>query len=200
MKDIVFMDIDTQFDFMSPQGALYVKDANSLIPNLKTLTHFALNNDILIIATADNHKKNDPEFKQFPPHCVRGTQGAKKISQTLLKKHIIMPLGILTKRQLFNRIKCHKQVIFNKDTYDSFMDLNIMRALKPFKAVFVYGVALDYCVKCAILGLVQAGLEVNLVIDATQAIDTKAGQALLDSFKKIGVRLVKTKDVLSNAW
>ena len=47
MREIVFLDIDTQNDFMRVKGALYVPGAQALIPNLKALTGVAAHNDIL---------------------------------------------------------------------------------------------------------------------------------------------------------
>lgn len=197
MREIVFIDIDTQFDFIMPQGKLYVKGAKELIPDFRLLTQLALKNDILIISSVDTHLKNDPEFKQFPSHCVKGSPGQKKIPETLLKRHILLPGKILNRGELFSRIKSYKQLIVEKDNVDTFMDLNILRILKPFKIAFVYGLALDYCVKAAVLDLLKAGLKINLVVDATRAIDHKGGKLLLAQFKKSSVQLIKTKDVLS---
>ena len=197
MKEYVFIDIDTQFDFMLPQGRFYVREAKEIIPNLRLLTETALKRDILIISTVDKHLKNDPEFKRFPAHCVEKSRGQKKITQTLLKKHIFIPRKILTRKELLTKIEGCQQIIIEKNTYDVFTNFNLSRLLKPFNEAFVYGVALDYCVKYAVLGLLQSGLKVNLVMDAISAVEPKEGKALLAKFKNNGVKLVKTKEVLS---
>lgn len=194
MMKIVFVDIDTQFDFTMPQGKLYVKGAKALIPALKRLTGIAKKFDIPIFSSVDTHIKNDPEFSQFPPHCVAGSRGQKKILQTLLKRHILIPQDALDKNELFDKINNYPQLIFQKDTYDIFVNRNLSRALKPFKAAFVYGVALDYCVKYAVLGLLKAGLKVNLLVDAVKPVDAGAGKAILSKFKTSGVQLIKAKD------
>lgn len=191
---IVFVDIDTQFDFIMPQGKLYVKGAKALIPALKRLTGIAKKFDIPIFSSVDTHIKNDPEFSQFPPHCVAGSRGQKKILQTLLKRRILILQDALDKNELFDKIKGYPQLIFQKDTYDIFVNRNLSRALKPFKAAFVYGVALDYCLKYAVLGLLKAGLKVNLVVDAVKPVDAGAGKAILSKFKTSGVQLIRAKD------
>lgn len=191
---IVFVDIDTQLDFIMPQGKLYVKGAKALIPALKRLTGIAKKFDIPIFSSVDTHIKNDPEFSQFPPHCVAGSRGQKKILQTLLKRRILIPQDALEKNELFDKIKGYPQLIFQKDTYDIFVNRNLSRALKPFKAAFVYGVALDYCLKYAVLGLLKAGLKVNLVVDAVKPVDAGAGKAILSKFKTSGVQLIRAKD------
>ena len=197
MKEIVFIDIDTQVDFVLPYGKLYVPGAETLIPHFKALTAIARTNDIPIISSVDTHVKNDPEFKQFPPHCVVGSKGQKKIPQTLLKRRLFIPATIIKKKELLRRIKGYKQLIVQKDNIYIFMDLNLLRILKPFKAAFVYGVALDYCVRAAVLDLLRAGLTVNIIVDAVQAIQYQEGKIFLAQLKKYGVKLIRTKDALS---
>lgn len=195
VKEIVFVDIDTQVDFMLPKGKLYVPDAQTLIPNLRYLTRSALENDILIVSSVDAHIKNDPEFKQFPSHCVVETSGAKKIPQTLQTRRCVIPQKILSRKALYHKMKGCAQVILQKNTYDIFVNMNLLPLLRPFRAAFVYGVALDYCVKYAALGLLQRGLEVYLITDATKPVDAIEGKALLERFKSNGVRLLKAKDI-----
>lgn len=195
MKPIVFIDIDTQFDFCLPNGKLYVPGSKDIIHSLRTLTALASKNDILIVSSVDKHIKNDPEFKQFPAHCVEGTKGQKKIAQTLLKSHTFIRPSILNRQEVFDKLKRYKQLILEKNTHDIFTNFNLLRILKPFQTAFVYGVALDYCVKYAVLGLLKLDLSVNLIIDATKPVDAKVGNVLLEEFKRRGVRLLKTKDI-----
>jgi nicotinamidase-related amidase len=60
----------------------------------------------------------------------------------------------------------------------------------------VYGVATEYCVQCALNGLVQLGRPIELVTDAIRGIGAEAGEAV-DRFAARGVRLVTTADVTS---
>ena len=50
---IAFLDVDTQYDFMDPAGALHVRGAEALGPNLKRLTEYALARRIPVLASAD---------------------------------------------------------------------------------------------------------------------------------------------------
>lgn len=197
MKEIVFVDIDTQYDFMLRQGKLYVKGAEEIIPNIERLSQIALKNDILIISSVDTHIKNDPEFKQFPSHCIKGSPGQRKIPETLLKKPVFIPQKILNRIQLFNKIKGSKQIIIEKNAYDVFVNFNLLGLLRPFQTAFVYGLALDYCLKYAVLGLLQAGLKVNLIVDAIKSVDPEKEKPLLSNFRNNGVRLIKTKEILA---
>ncbi|MCM8780142.1 MAG: isochorismatase family protein, partial [Candidatus Omnitrophica bacterium] len=100
MRKTLFFDVDTQYDFMYPQGKLYVRGAENIIPNLNTLTKFADKSKITIVSSLDAHIKNDPEFRQFPQHCVAHTKGQRKISQTIARHT--------------------KQIIIKKCTFDVF--------------------------------------------------------------------------------
>src|SRR3990167_2729414 len=196
MREIVFIDIDTQFDFISPEGRLYVPKAEELIPNLKLLTQEAFKNGILIISSLDSHTKNDPEFRQFPAHCVMGSKGQRKIPQTRLRKAVAVSSKILCRRELLSKVKGYPQVILEKNTYDVFTNFNLLRLLRPFRKAYVYGVALDYCVQYAVLGLLQAGLKVNLVTDAVKPVDVKIEKGLYSKFKENGVNLITTKEAI----
>lgn len=197
MKEIVFVDIDTQVDFIMPEGRLYVQGAQTLIPRLKQLTEIASHNGIPIISSLDSHIKNDPEFKQFPPHCVVGSPGQKKIPEVLLRRQIVIPQKILNKKELLNKIKGYAQLIVQKNTYDIFVNMNLLQLLKSFTTAFVYGVALDYCVKYAVVGLLQRGLNVYIVSDAVKPVDPSEGRRLLSKFAHNGVVLIKAKQVVS---
>ena len=37
-----------------------------------------------LISTTDAHSENDPEFRNWPPHCVAGTTGQLKPAETLV--------------------------------------------------------------------------------------------------------------------
>ena len=69
--EFLFWDVDTQIDFLSPQGKLYVPGAEKIIPNLRRLTKYAADHKIPIVSSTDAHVQNDPEFSQYPPHCLR---------------------------------------------------------------------------------------------------------------------------------
>src|SRR5579875_1471964 len=88
---LIFLDIDTQADFMLPQGALYVPGAEKLLPNLRRLTDFAQRHGILVLSSADAHSPDDPSFAEWPPHCVTGTGGQRRIPETQLPSPLIIP-------------------------------------------------------------------------------------------------------------
>jgi len=56
----LFLDIDTQHDFMDPDGKLSVPGAAEITGNLARLTQFAVEHGIPILSSADAHQRGDP--------------------------------------------------------------------------------------------------------------------------------------------
>ena len=73
---LVFVDIDTQRDFLEPSGALYVPGSEGILPNLERLTRFAQSHRVPIVATACAIRPMMPNSPSFPPHCMAGTAGS----------------------------------------------------------------------------------------------------------------------------
>src|SRR5579862_6472365 len=88
---LVFFDVDTQVDFMCSTGRLYVPGAEEIVPNLRKLMSWAGANDVPVISSADAHSADDPEFKTWPPHCVVGTPGQRRIAETSFPSPVIIP-------------------------------------------------------------------------------------------------------------
>src|ERR1700757_5145465 len=85
----ILWDVDTQVDFVEASGKLAVPDAEARVPAMARLVEWARREGIPHVASADDHELTDPEISEspdyahtFPPHCLRGTRGAEKITQT----------------------------------------------------------------------------------------------------------------------
>ena len=194
MKKLIFFDIDTQNDFMLPEGKLYIKGAETIIPKLQILFNFARVNNIPILSSADAHKENDKEFTQFPPHCVKGTKGQRKIDATTLTLTVTIP----NKKSEIN-IKQGTQIVIEKESFDVFSNPNtedILKRLNP-KNVVVFGVATDYCVKAAVLSLLTKKYEVMVVEDAIKAVSSETEKIAIEEMKKSGAKFIKTKEIIS---
>ena len=165
----IFVDIDTQFDFMNPKGALYVPDAEDIIDNIKKLFDYAKERKIKILSSTDAHTVDDPEFKLFFPHCVKDTPGNQKIDASTCKDNIVIEN---IEQDITESMLDHDQIIIEKQSYDIFGNTNIDKVIIQLYAsdYVVFGVATDYCVKLAVLGLLRRGYKVTLVTDAVKAI------------------------------
>jgi nicotinamidase/pyrazinamidase len=194
-SSVIFVDIDTQFDFMDPAGALYVPGAERLVDRLRDLTAYAAARGIPHLATMDTHTPDDPEFAQynFPPHCVRGTAGWGKVDAT--RQAAPFPVSADGPE-----LAAHRELIFQKATFDAFSHPAFGAAVARLapEAAVVFGVATDYCVKAAVMGLLAAGVPVILVNDAIAAVTPESGAAALAEMVAAGARLMSTAAVVAH--
>ena len=196
MAKIVFFDIDTQFDFIDPKGKLYVKGSEAIVKNLKLLTEFAESRKIKIISTVDAHSLTDPELKSWPPHCIKGTDGQKKIPETLIDGNVI--IGSQKDIEAIKDLINYPQVILEKsvlNVFDESYSDSFIKSLSIGHFV-VYGVATEYCVREEGLGLLKRGYKVTVVEDAIKPISEKAGKATLEEFRKLGASFAKTSQII----
>ena len=195
MPGRVFVDVDTQYDFMSPDGRLYVGGAEKIVENLRRLSEFARLRKIPVIAAADAHTPDDPEFERFPPHCVHGTPGAERIPETARPEAaVIPPKGAEDAVAQFQRAGA---VVLQKRDFPVFANPSadaIIDSVGDAEFV-VYGVATDYCVRADVLGLLDRGKRVTVVVDAIQPIYAQAGEAALAEFRRRGAKLATTAEV-----
>ncbi|HUI57695.1 MAG TPA: isochorismatase family cysteine hydrolase [Bryobacteraceae bacterium] len=178
-----FFDIDSQLDFLYPAGALYVPGAEQIVPNIAWLNRYAAGHGIPVISTADAHAENDPEFAQWPPHCVAGTTGQHKAEATLLERRVL-----ILNRDCGFSIEGAQQIIVEKQTVDVFEARHISRILEMLTAdrFVVYGVATEICVRAAVRGLLETGRPVTVVTDAVRALGDEASRLALQEICAMG--------------
>lgn len=164
-----YFDIDTQIDFVYPAGALYGPGAERVIPAVAELNRYAADNGIPLISSMCAHPEDSAEFKVWPPHCVVGTFGQRKPAETLLADS-------------------SKQIIVEKDDLDLFSNPTVLPLLDKLgiDECFVYGVFTEYCVKCAVMGLLKSGRRVSLVRRATAHLNEAAGEQVIREFEAAG--------------
>ena len=208
MPRVIFWDVDTQHDFMHVDGKLYVPDAERIIDNLKRLTDYAHGHAICLIASADDHVMGDAEISDtpdwkttFPPHCLRGSPGQKKIPETALRDPLVIAPARTDPQALRERVRAHRgDILFHKQRFDVFTNENVTTVLDVLapEDIVLYGVATDVCDKAAIEGLLERRPHTRLfvVTDAVKGIDKDVSEQLLKDWGDEGVRLVKTGEVV----
>jgi nicotinamidase/pyrazinamidase len=204
----IFWDVDTQVDFMVPDGKLYVPDAAAITGNLERLTRHAHESGIPRVASVDDHSLADPEISDapdyretFPPHCLHGTEGQKKIPATAMRSPVVVPNRREDPDTLRSRVRGHRgEILIEKSRFDVFTNPNtgtVVDALDP-ETIVVYGVAQDVCDAHAIHGFLERGRSrVVFVEDAARPIDAARGRELLEEWKRRGVVVARTDDVLA---
>jgi nicotinamidase/pyrazinamidase len=180
----VFVDVDTQIDFLFPAGALYVPGAERILGAISELNQKAP----LLISTMDAHSEDDPEFRVYPHHCVAGTTGQQKPAGSLLEKRAVIPAATEGVRQF----------IVEKQKLDCFTNPHLLPLLDQLNAdrYVVYGVVTEICVRFAAFGLLKTGQRVEIVTDAVRALNEPAARKMFDEFTAVGGKLVKLRDLV----
>ena len=192
MKALLLIDI--QNDFL-PGGALAVPDGDAVIPICNRLQ----NNFELVVATQDWHPQDHKSFavnhrdkKEFqtiewnglpqvlwPVHCVQSTPGADfALDLQMAKVEAIFRKG--TNPQI--------------DSYSGFYDNGHLKSTglahylkgKGVTAVYVAGLAADYCVYFTALDALAEGFETFIIEDATRAIYAEGFEKAKVDFKGKG--------------
>ena len=196
-RNVIFWAVDVQADFMLPGGKLYVPGAEKLLPNIRKLTDAARRGEVFLVSHGDFHSPDDPEFQQFPPHCLKGTPGAELLPEALTENFVRIendPNASLPE-DLFK----YQQIILEKQTLDIFETYHageLVERLGDNAEFVVFGVVTEYCVSCAVKGLLQRKRRVAVVRDAIETLAPEAGNQTLAEFERLGVRLTTTEAVL----
>ncbi|MEJ2219298.1 MAG: bifunctional nicotinamidase/pyrazinamidase [Desulfobacterales bacterium] len=117
----------------------------------------------------------------WPPHCVQETENAK----------------ILLDNELFVAI-VQKGKDSRYDSYSGFQDdggaeteMNAILKENGIKALIVYGIATDYCVKATAIDAADAGYKVTVVEGLSKGVAPDTTAEALDEMKAKGIILVK---------
>jgi nicotinamidase/pyrazinamidase len=202
----ILWDVDTQVDFMLPDGKLYVAGAEETAPAMRRLVEAAHDAGLVHVASADDHELTDPEISNapdfqntYPPHCLRGTRGAEKIPETEQRDPLPLSLvpyppglipGLLANRREILLLKKNFNVFTNPNT-DPLLD-----ALDP-EEIVLFGVATDVCDDAAIRGFLQRGRKVTFVEDAARGLDEERVTASTRFWRDAGVAFATADEVVA---
>lgn len=197
-RNLIFWDVDTQVDFMLPEGKLYIPEAEAIIPTLARLTNWAARHEVLVVASADAHQPEDKEFSLYPPHCLAGTLGQKKIPETTLPPQFTIANRPLT--GLPDALR-YRQIVIEKQEFDVFTNPNTDPFLKQLGTpeIVLYGVVTEICVSAATRGLLDRGYRVTVLEDAIQHLDQEKGHAFLQEVHRRNGRIAAADQWLSAA-
>ena len=197
--DFILWEVDTQADFMLPGGNLYVPGAEKLLPNIKRLTDAARRGKVFLVSHGCFHTPDDPEFKIFPPHCVKGTPGADFVPEALTQKVVRVPN--VAEAKLPEDLSPYQQILLEKQTLNIFESRHadaLVRRLGTQAEFIVFGVVTEYCVSFAVKGLLERGRRVAVVQDAIETLKPEDGQKTMSELKNLGARVTTTDQALSD--
>jgi len=169
-----FFDIDTQIDFLFPAGALYTRGVESVIPAVAALNRHASQNGIPLVSSVCCHEEAAGEFKIWPPHCIAGTWGQRKPAATIVPGQIILEKNELD--------------LFSNPKTESLLESECV----------VYGVLTEYCVRLAIMGMLQRGRKVSLVTDAIFHLSDYEAETTIHHFVAAGGICIEKNSILGH--
>ena len=199
---MILWDVDTQADFLLPGGKLYIPQAEQAVPAMARLVAGARRAGIVHVASADDHELTDeeiseePDYRQtYPPHCLRGTRGARKVPETEQEDPVPLTDEAIPERYLRGR-----EFLLLKKSFDVFTNPNTDRLLgwlDPDEIV-LFGVATDVCNDAAIRALLARGRRVRFVTDAARGLDQGRVEACTVIWREGGVEFTTTDEVVAD--
>ena len=156
--------VDVQKGFC-PGGNLAVKNGDKVVEPANRVNAAVKKRGGMVLLSRDWHDENMKQhFEDFPPHCVANTPDAEFHDDLDVSlADCIISKGMDPNSQAFSFLEGIVEGI-DEAPEELIRGWHITRA-------FVSGLALEYCVLAAVLGLRKLGYAVTLVIDATRAVN-----------------------------
>ena len=117
----------------------------------------------------------------WPPHCVQGTSGAE----------IVVSVGADAKT-------VRKGTDLRFDSYSGFADdgghkTGLDRVLRKdgIRKLIIYGLATDYCVKATVLDALEAGYQVELVLDLCRGVSPDTTESGIQEMEAKGAKIIR---------
>jgi nicotinamidase/pyrazinamidase len=199
----ILWDVDTQIDFVEPGGKLYFDGAEEAKPAMARLVDAARAAGVVHVASCDQHELSDPEISEepdfdatWPPHCLLGTRGAEKITETKQLDPLPLPLLPLPPATLRRLLDGRQEILVPKKYYDPFTNPNtetMLDALDPDQ-ILLFGVATEICDDAAVRALLRRGRDVTFVEDAARGVDQSRAAACVAAWSEQGVRTTTAEE------
>jgi nicotinate phosphoribosyltransferase len=177
--------VDAQNDFC-PGGALPVPDGDRVIPVLNRLAERFAAEGRPVYASRDWHPHDSTHFKKFggpwPVHCVAGSPGAG------FHPDLRLPAGstVISKGQ--GRDDAGYSALEAKTDEGSPVADDLRR--RGVTALYVGGLATDYCVRVTAVDARRAGFRVAVIADAIAGIASDTSEQALADMREAGAVLM----------
>ncbi len=173
--------VDVQRDFC-PGGALAAPKGDEIIPAINQL----MNRFNIILASKDWHPAKTVHFDKWPPHCIRGTEGAA--FHPILHHQKIEAVAL-------------KGTGNSDDGYSAFeatnLDVTHWLEQKNTDTVFITGIATEYCVMSTAMDAVKAGFKTYCVTDAVAPVNVHPDdeQIAMRNMQEAGIILITSDKI-----
>jgi nicotinamidase-related amidase len=158
--------IDMLNDFALPCAPLEVPDVRKIIPNIEREIIRARAEGYPVVYVCDSHAPDDREFKIWPRHCVKGTEGAKVIDELEPEP---------------------RDIVVEKTTYSGFFNTRLEEVLKSMGAteLIVTGCVTNICILYTSSDAVLRGYSVTVPRDCVAGLNNEDHEFALRQMEKV---------------
>jgi nicotinamidase/pyrazinamidase len=182
--------VDVQNDFASPDGSLYVRGGEEVIPVINGEVELANKAHATVVYTQDWHPPSTPHFAKdggiWPVHCVQGTWGAEFHPRLHVEGEVVRK-GSGGEDGYSGFSMRHPESGEERPT-----ELEDLLRERGVRRVVVGGLATDYCVKETVIDAAERGFGVALLSEAVRAVELEPGDAQrsMDDIRRAGATIV----------
>jgi nicotinamidase/pyrazinamidase len=181
--------VDLQHDFADPDGNLYVRGGEKVVPLANTEIEAAREAGAPVVYTQDWHPPSTPHFQKdggiWPVHCVHDTWGAEFHEDLVVEGPVV------------------RKGVDGRDGYSGFSvrdpltgeegetQLGHLLREAGVRRIVIVGLAGDYCVRETALDGRRLGYEVLVPLEATRFVELEEGDAerTVAELRDVGVEL-----------
>lgn len=191
----VLIEVDPQIDFIS--GSLAVNGGEEVVAPLNRVARAVRIKMGKVVISRDKHPDQTPHFDTWPVHCVAGTEGAMFHPDLEIEPgDIILDKGM----EQTDGYSAAEGIGPNGETLETIIQPKGWENV----AVYIGGLATDYCVKATALDTAELfghhpSVEIYALRDAMRAvnIDPADEAKALASMQNAGVKIVTIEDALA---
>lgn len=157
---------DMIFDFVDPQGKLYVPGIEVIVPVNAALIAKARDLGIPVIYVNDSHDPDDEEFEQWGPHAIAGTPGTDVVSELAPEEG---------------------DYVLDKKRYSAFYGTELDELLKKLvvEHLVITGTVTNICVMVSAIEALMRGYRVTVPSKAVHALSDEDQRMALDQIERV---------------
>jgi len=188
----ILIDVNTQKDFFLASGKACIRNHRRVLANVRRIMAWVRHENVPVISTCQVYPNNNGDISIG--YCIDGTEGQKKLHYTLLDNRRSFQADGTTDLP-FDVMRRHRQIILNKRSADPFSEPRIDRLLSEIKAreFILIGANAEESVKAMVLGLLQRGKKVTIIIDAVGSHNKRESELAIRKMKAKGAKLIEAK-------
>lgn len=157
---------DMIYDFVSPDGKLYVPGIEKIVPGLASIIDEARRAGVPVIYVNDAHDPDDEEFKQWGHHAIEGTPGTELVPELASREG---------------------DYVLKKTRYSAFYETGLDELLEKLGAehLVVTGTVTNICVFTTAIEAIMRNYRVTVPRYAVWALNEADQEVALDQIQRV---------------